>query len=232
MRLNIAAPLAAVLIAVAATPQIAVARPAPTWDNLIRVPSRKLDNVYLLPGADFRPYTKVMIDPAEVAFKRGWLKDYNASARNPSARISDQDGRRMLQTAREGFDQVIREAFWDAGYQVVTEAGPDVLRVSPTVFDLVVTAPDTQTAGRSTTWSVEAGEASVAVEARDSSTGAVLGRAVDQRTLDDSMMRQRSSVSNRADFERLFRSWSKTFVDGVAHLKELSPINASGRTAR
>ena len=35
----------------------------PNWDGLVKVEAKKLDEVYLLPQADFRDYTKVMIDP-------------------------------------------------------------------------------------------------------------------------------------------------------------------------
>ena len=47
------------------------------WDGLIEVKPKRLDAAYLLPGADFRPYKKLMIDPVEVAFKKDWAKDYN-----------------------------------------------------------------------------------------------------------------------------------------------------------
>jgi hypothetical protein len=40
-----------------------------TWDGLVEVKPKRMDAAYLLPGADFRSYTKVMIDPSEVAFR-------------------------------------------------------------------------------------------------------------------------------------------------------------------
>ena len=36
------------------------------WDGLVEVKPKRMDAAYLLPGADFRSYTKVMIDPSEV----------------------------------------------------------------------------------------------------------------------------------------------------------------------
>jgi hypothetical protein len=41
-----------------------------TWDHLVRVESKNFGSVFVLPGADFRPYTKVMLDPTEVAFDK------------------------------------------------------------------------------------------------------------------------------------------------------------------
>ena len=43
------------------------------------------------------------------------------------------------------------------------------------------------------------------VEARDSSTGALLGRALDCRLAGDAAPYLRNSVTNKADFKSLFR---------------------------
>ena len=55
-----------------------------TWDGLVAVKAKRLDAVYLMPGADIRPYTKVMFDPTEVSLKKNWLRDYNNSSRDLS----------------------------------------------------------------------------------------------------------------------------------------------------
>ncbi|HRD27422.1 MAG TPA: DUF3313 family protein [Caulobacter sp.] len=233
MRIRLIGLAVATLLAAAAPAAATFAASAPTsWDDLVRVKSRALDSVYLLPGVDFRPYTKVMIDPAEVAFRKGWLRDYNASTSSLAARLDESDAERMAAEARTGFDGIVREAFAAAGYEIVDTPGADVLRVSPSVFNLAINAPDVPSAGRVSNWSVEAGEASVLVEVRDSTTGALLGRAVDRARLDDGRMTRRTEASNRADFEQLFRRWSATMVNGLAQLKALSPISASGTPAR
>ena len=107
-----------------------------------------------------------------------------------------------------------------------------MLRLSTAVINLAITAPDRPTAGRSYTFSVDAGEATVVIEARDSMTGAVRGRAVDRRTAGDTggglRGGLRTSFSNRADFERMFRSWAKASVEGLAELKALSPVDTAG----
>jgi hypothetical protein len=215
----------ALCLGVAATPVPAASPPA-TWDNLTRVKAKHLDAVYLLPGADFRGYAKVQLDPTEVAFRKNWVRDYNDSVIDLSGRISEADAQKMIDQARTGFEQIFRKAYAAAGYEVVDAPGPDVLRVRTAVADLYVAAPDRMTAGRSVTFAPEAGEATIVLEARDSQTGALLGRAVDRRTAGDTSRYMRSSVSNRADFEMLFDSWAKTSVDGLATLKTLSPVAA------
>lgn len=216
--------IAALCIAGTAAPPTFAAEPPATWDGLTRVKAKRMDDVYLLPGADFRGYTKVMLDPTEVAFKKNWQRDYNDQTLDLSQRISDSDAQKILDAARTGFEEVFRKAYADAGYQVVTEPGPDVLRVRTAVANLYLSAPDIPTAGRSRTYSRDAGSAVVVIEARDSTSGALLGRAMDGRTIGDTRPYVRNSVTNRSDFEGLFRSWAKISIDGLAELKAMSPI--------
>ena len=38
-------------------------------DGLVKVAPRRMDLAWLRPGADFRVYTKVIVDPTQVAFR-------------------------------------------------------------------------------------------------------------------------------------------------------------------
>ena len=58
----------------------AIAQDSGNWDGLVEVKGKRLDAVFLLPGADFRAYKKVMMDPVEVAFVKNWARDYNRDA--------------------------------------------------------------------------------------------------------------------------------------------------------
>ena len=225
----IAAAVAAALIGTASAGIGVAAEPA-SYDGLSRVKSKKLDSVYLLPGADFRGYTKVMLDPTEVAFQKNWLRDYNDSVTQLSARISQSDANEMLGKVRTGFEEIFHKAYTEAGYQVVTAPGPDVLRVRTGVGNLRVSAPDVMTTTRQRNFSEEAGQATLVLEARDSESGALLGRAVDTRLAGDTAPYMRNSVTNRADFKQLFEQWAKASVSGLAELKAQSPVSA--QTAR
>lgn len=214
------------LFLMAATPTLAK-KPPENWDGLQHIASRRLDAVYLLPGADFRIYTKVMLDPTEVAFRKNWQRDQ--SSRISSSSISNEQVHEILDRAKSGFEEEFVKAYQKAGYQVVTSPGPDVLRLSTAVINLDVVAPDTMEAGRSRTFSREAGSATLVLEARDSSTGALLGRAVDASSTGDSGPFLRNSVTNIAEFEQLFSRWAKISVSGLAELKALSPISSTGQ---
>ena len=195
---------------------------ATSWDNLVEVDAKGFDSAYLAPGTDFAPYTKVMIEPAEVAFRRNWLRDYNANAAL-GARLSDADAAAMLAEIRSGFTEIFTEAYTAAGYTVVTAPGPDVLLIRTSVLDIEIAAPDVSSAGRSRSYAREAGQATLAVEARDSMSGAILARGVDKRDVgDSSFMIERTSVSNHADFARVFRRWADMSADALGHLRALS----------
>ena len=207
---------------------VAMAAKAPaTWDGLSQVKAKRFDAAYVLPGVDFRVYRKVMLDPTEVAFQKNWIRDYNSRSTGLSQRISEADGQKALEAVRTGFEEVFRKAYAEAGYEVVSTPGPDVLRLRTAVVNLSVNAPD-KSVGRSRTYSREAGGATVIVEARDSLTGALLGRAVDGRVAGDSAQYLRNSVSNRADFMQLFRLWAKSSLAGLEEIKAQSPVATAG----
>lgn len=217
------ASVAAVMAVSGAIPSQA-AKPPATWDGLVLVKSKKLDAVYLRPGADFRPYTKVMLDPTEVAFKKNWVRDYNASSLGQSKRLDQQDADRIMAAVRTGMGDIFTKTFQKAGFEVVQAPGPDVLRVSTGVIDLAIAAPDVLTPGRSRTFTQDAGQAVLVIEAKDSTTGALLGRALDGRVAGDSRPYLRNSVTNRADFTRMFQAWADASVQGLARLKTMSPF--------
>jgi hypothetical protein len=219
---------AASLLAVApARPAFAAKAPV-EWDGLVRVKSKRLEYVYLLPGADFREYRRVMIDPTEIAFRKDWLRDYNRTTTGLSGRLSDRDVQEAIAKGSEAADEILAEAYAEGGYPVVTEGGPDVLRLRMGVVNIAVTAPDVRMSSRSKTFAGEAGFATLIVEARDSLSGALLGRAVDGKVAGDNSMLWRTSMTNRNDFRAIMKRWASGGVKGLNELKAQSPINDRG----
>lgn len=217
---------AASLLTVAqAAPALAAPKAPATWDGLVRVQSKRIDFVYLLPGADFREYRRVMLDPTELAFKKNWLRDYNSTAMGLSGRLSERDVQDAITRASPVVNEILADAFKDGGYAVVSEAGADVLRLRTGVVNISVTAPDIKMAGRNRSFADEAGYATLILEARDSVSGAMLGRAVDNKVAGDNSMLIRNSVTNRGDFRTLMKRWADLSVRGLDELKTRSPIN-------
>jgi hypothetical protein len=222
MKLHLAL-LAALMIGSAG---VAIAAPDPSWDGLVEVNSRQMGNAALLPGADFRPYGKVMLDEPEVAFRNNWLRDVNRSA--TSGRVTQADADRILATTATNTTDIFSEEFKRAGFEVVTKPGPDVLRVRIGILDLFVNAPETRSAGRARTFTTNAGEATLVMEARDSRTNALLGRVVDRRetrgTPGGMGMQPANRVTNTNEFRSLARTWARTSTGKLVNLKAISPV--------
>ena len=223
---SLAASFVALMIMGTTVPATLAAEPPTTWDDLKLAKSSRSARLYLLPGANFQPYTKVMLDPTEVAFRKNWVRDYNRSSGTVSRRITDDDVNRVIKEVSSNFGDIFADEYQKAGYQVVQTPGPDVLRVRTGVIDLAVNSPDVRSANRTYSASWEAGEATLVVEGRDSQTGALLGRALDRRLAGDTMPYLRNSVTNKADFKILFRKWAKASIEGLNRLKG-SPVTVA-----
>jgi len=199
--------------------------PPENWDGLTEVKAKSMDVGYVMPGADFSQYRRVMLDKTMVAFRKDWMRNMNDTS-NLSRRITDEDAAKIMETAQKAFEEAFQKAFTEAGYEVVNIAAPDVLRVSTAVVNLYINAPDTMSAGRSRTYTTNAGEATLVLEVRDGPTNALLGRVIDRReTLGLSGLSNR--VTNTADFQQLFGQWAKICAKGLDHLKAISPIPAN-----
>jgi hypothetical protein len=209
----------------------AMSRPPDTWDGLMKVNAKAMQAAYLLPNADFRPYTKVLLQPAEIAFAKDWQRTFNSSA-SFGGRISDADVRDALDKGATRTNKIFSDAFSKAGYQVVAAPGPDVISIKPMIVNIRVAAPDVMTAGPSYSFSYDAGQATLGLEVRDSLSHQLLGMAADAQIAGDNGAAMRTSASNWSDFEDLVKTWARQSATGLGKLKELSPIDANGNLHR
>jgi hypothetical protein len=218
--------LAAASLLMVAVTLPAVAAEEETWDGLVKIDAKRVQVAYLRRGADFRVYTKVIIDPPVVEFRKNWQRDINSSMSAPGARLTSRDVENIRTAFADGFEEILAAGLAKAGWDVGLTNGPDVLRLTPLLVDVYVNAPDKPTAARTDTYTVRAGEAAVALEIRDAETGQLLGRAIDRRytSSQGDLLTLTNRVTNRADFERLLKRWTQIFVDGLTELKEASPL--------
>ena len=204
-----------------ATTSVAAEAPPVEWDGLQRVASKRFDLVYLQPGAEFRSYTKVIVEPTEVAFRKNWRRDYNSGTRDLGGRVSERDVEDAISKGVAAASDIFSDAWRKGGYAVVDAPGPDVLKVRTGIVNISVTAPDVRST-RSYTFANEAGYATLVVELWDSTTGALIARVVDQKVAGDNSVGQRISVTNRADFRDLVERWANDSIRGMDELKRLS----------
>ncbi len=213
--------LIAVLSALVGTFSIAQAAdddwpPKVTSDGLNLVEGTKAAAVWVLDGADFSEYNRVMIVDVGVGFKKNWRRDYNRDERSLSRRVSQSDADKIKQRVADEFKTVFTNELTKAGYEVsnynLDLAGHDILVLRPAIMDLDVTAPDTGSAFTGRTFTASAGAMTLYLEFYDSVTSALLGRVVDRKADRGSTWSMSNRVTNKADADRIFRKWAGLLI--------------------
>jgi hypothetical protein len=201
----------------------------PDSQGLIKVRSSVFDGVSVRPDVDFRRYTRIMIDPTQVALADNWLRNMNTPPLAIMRRTTAQDAEQIVNQARNGFASNFAATINRAGFEIVSTPGPDVLRLSPNITNLSVAAPASLTnAPLTRVYTFNAGDATLGLEVRDSVSGELLARVVDhriagQRSATRSNARITSTATNRFDFGNMFDAWSTGWVQTFDELKQQSP---------
>ena len=188
--------------------------PQVTEDGLELTKAKGIGLLYRRPGASLAGYTKVMIDPVQVAFDKNWNpRDYGKWGLK-----ADQ-----VQKIRTDLGALANETFakvlTDGGYPSVAQADTGVLRVTAYIVDLFVNAPDTsmQNSSPSRSYVINAGHMTLVMELRDAVTGTLLARALDARNGSETTGRLQwsTSVSNRAEAQSILQSWATRLKKGL-----------------
>jgi len=188
--------------------------PDVTVDGLHRVPDSKLALVYAEPGADLSQYTEVKLLEAYVAFKKNWARDQRQSSVNP-LRVTSKDVETIKNTLAKEFYSVFKTTLEEGGYQVVDQAGDNVLLVRPAIINLDVNAPDTPRPGRSVTYTRSAGEMTLYIELYDSVTGDLIAKAMDRRIDNQNFYTWTNSVTNRVASEKILKGWASILLEAL-----------------
>ena len=198
-----------------------------TVDGLYRVDNSVMELAYMKPGWDLRGYTAMLIDPVTVAYKtdpRGRQRDAGGGTVSGNFALSANQ--------MENFKSLFQEAVVDAlskdgGYRIVDTPGPDVLRITADLIDLIIAVPTAAVAANSTMIGRSAGAVTLVMEIRDSQSGEIIARAADRRSPGGGFggMVQVSPQAVRADMRRLFESWATILRERLDDLRtvEIDP---------
>ena len=173
-------------------------------DGLEKTKVKNIDLAYARPGTSLVAYKRVKLDPVEVAFSPSW----NPTRTGSSLKLSSEE----KEAIRTGVAKLVEEEFAkeiQAGgrYQVVSEAGPDVLRVRAGIVNLYINAPDTGPA-RSRTIVRSAGEMTLIAELTDSTSGQVLARVADRQEATDTRMQIANGMVNETEARWIAADWA------------------------
>lgn len=178
-----------------------------SYDGLQKISVKGIDLAYARPGATLGSYNRIMLEPVDVAFNKNWKPTRDGSRIKLSAAE-----RENIRTgvAKIVYDAFVRELQGDSNYQLVSDPGPDVLRVKVHIVNLFVNAPDTRTTAPTRTYIVSAGEMTIFAELFDSETGEVLARVVDRREARRSGgLTLTNSVVNADEAQSVAASWAR-----------------------
>jgi hypothetical protein len=184
-----------------------------THDGLYLVDKSVADKVWVKPDLDLTGYTKLMVAPAGVAYRK----------LDPVSRFqADSESEFPVQEKNKArFEQILKEEFTEElekveRYEIVTEAGPDVLLLVGGVIDVVSFVPpdlDSAKYGRGGVYLESVGSAVLVIELRDSQSGEVLARAADGRAAESPFAFEANSVTVWSEVRRLAQYWANLLVD-------------------
>lgn len=177
-----------------------------TEDGLERISIKGIDYAYMRPGATLAQYRRILLEPVQVAFSKDWDPEKTGSR----MKLSEEEREKIRSDLAKLFMETFRKEVEKGGYAVVDKPAPDVLRVSPTLADVYINAPDVMTPGRTQTYVMSAGRMTLVAELRDSETGAILARVADQKEAREELTLQLSSgVENSAEARRAIADWAR-----------------------
>ncbi len=212
--------LAAAAVGCTSTPTFQTGEDAEvTFDGLTRMDGTIMDAVWALPDIDLTAYSKVMFEGVGVEY-REVSGPYSGREGSTTARRNSQSEFRLHPDTRALFEEEIAGAFREEMarsevFEIVEEAGPDVLLVRGGLLDVVSRVPP-ETIGRSRIFIDSVGEATLILEIRSSVSHSIYARAVDRRAAQTgATMTESNRVTNRAEVRRLGRRWGKMLRDGL-----------------
>lgn len=178
--------------------------------NLHRVKNAQVGLAYLEPEADFSRYTRILLDPLDLSRTEIVQPDRSTSAvaRRPTE-LTD----RNIEAIQRAFAEVFTRELEETGdYQIVTEPGPDVLRITATVIQIAPNAPAddnrSRATGRVRVYTEGAGAMTITFGFIDSETNAILAVVKDSRR-GSPMWGINNSVTNLSDVRLMFARWAR-----------------------
>ncbi len=170
--------------------------------------------VFMKPGADLHRYNRVMLDTVRIRYKRG-----------PGRHLTPKRHEQVKRRFREAFEGELRHS---KVYTLTDAPGPDVLRVTPSLVDLVISAPE-EPKGRADTIVKEGAIVTLILELSDSVSHEPLIRAAQRRQVRNpaNTAYVTSETANMAGARILFRHWAGLLRQVLDKVREIPPLPAT-----
>lgn len=168
--------------------------------------------IYMKPGATFGQYKRLAMLDCFVQFAKDWQRDYNRNEPDLEMQVSKGDMDRITRELAAEFKRVFTEELQtDGGYEIVDIAAPDVLILRPAILNLIVNAPEIDTAPpMSGSVVASAGQMTLYLELWDSTTNTLLARVIDTEADQGQggLAQAGGPVENKVAADRILKNWA------------------------
>ena len=206
----IAMGMALLLAACSGTPTMQD-KPSSEFPGLNKVSSSGFTEAWARPGAGVAEYK--LINPTR-------LQSADAEIVQPSGTTGTRVRQEVTMTPEleqglaEAWNNAITRVAGEQGLTIASE-GDKLLRIDATMTRIAPSANFAQertTAGRTTVYTEDSGEASIEFKVYDQASGELLAVIRDKRRVGSQMWTRSNSVTASADVRNLFNSWANTLV--------------------
>lgn len=191
-----------------------------SFDGLTRVDNAKMKFAWIKADLDLSSYNKIKLQSAGIEYR----------SVKPVSRLSNSNRSEfpMDERQKSRFQSAVREVFLgelgkSSRFEIVTEAGPDVLSLTGALLDVVSAVPP-QTVGRVDFYITEIGQATLVLELRDSQSGEIFARTIDRRAVETTFVQRSNPVTNMAEAKRALRRWAVNLREGLERVLELASL--------
>lgn len=206
------------------TPALASAQddaPEYTIDGLKLVDKNRRGEIYADPELDWSVYSEVILDRPTVAFRKYWQKDQN---RNRTTRVDANDMERIKNELANLFEEVFTEELTaKGGYTMAEASGEHVMRITPHIVDLDVSAPDVRQTGMTRTYTEQAGKMTLKLAIFDSVTGDIVATVRHRQDAPRrGYMQWTTGASNKAEARLMLQKWATGLVERLDEARAIS----------
>ncbi len=184
--------------------------------GMARVVGSDLDALYLKEDVDFSKYTKLLLRPATISFRKSWTPERPGTLVNFSDAEIELIRSDLTKTFNTAFERTLQKGH---AYQIASTPASDVLELHVEVIDVFIPAPDLSrySATRTRSFTRDGSEMTLLAEIRDSVSGDVIGRAYDMRRASQSATFELANeITNAADARRITTAWANALRTALA----------------
>ncbi|MDG2334444.1 MAG: DUF3313 family protein [Myxococcota bacterium] len=207
----------------------ATGKGAVTPDGLHRIKWEPFAATFVKPGANLGNYDAVILEEVTISYQRPPRKNVmpgELNGLNDNFALSSQATGYMKKYFHEAF---VKELAKSSDFKIVTEPGPNVLRIAGHIVGLVITVPpQNQQLADESVYSSSSGAMTLVLDADDSVTGEPLVRVGQRNDIGNGFDQfyESNPVENSGAVRQVFDKWAMDLRQELDQFKALKEVPA------